>query len=242
MAFAAQLLLAEPEPAVALEQAAAFIGDEAHIGHDADRAVDREAALFPDQAERPRPAHPQRIHGCLPASRRGQRKPMGELGVFAVAHRFESRRDAAARRQPLVERQRELGAARKGRRARRKHHFERFADPDLQRELGVERELARRRAGQRIEEQPHGDERNPAERDEPQVGAQQAERQRHGGAEQQQIDRAPRRVDHRGTSTRSSSAATTCSTPRPSISAAADRITRWRNTPPASRCTSSGIT
>ena len=167
---------------------------------------------------------------------------MDERGIFAFAHRFESRRDAATGCQPVVERQRELGAARKGWRARRKHHFERLADPDLEREPGVERELARRGAGQRIEEQPQGDERDPAERDEPKVRAQQAERQCHGGAEQQQIDRAPRRVDHRGTSTRLSSAATTCSTPRPSISAAADRITRWRSTPPASRWTSSGIT
>ena len=59
-AFAAQALLAQPEPAVALEQSAALVGDRAQAGDDADRAVDGKLTLLPDQPSGPA----QRTHSA----------------------------------------------------------------------------------------------------------------------------------------------------------------------------------
>src|SRR3546814_1234851 len=99
------------------------------------------------------------------------------------------------------------------------------------RKAGVGRQGARMAAREQVEDQAGEDDADPAGRDQPQIGPQQAEQERRGGAREQQQDRAAGRVDHRGTSSRSSRAATTSSTLRPSTSAAADRMTRRRTTP-----------
>ena len=124
----------------------------------------------------------------------------------------------------------------------RQPEVEGIADPDLVRDLCVEREAARTGAQHRIEQQAEKQQRDPRRRDHPQFGSQQPKRQRHGGTQQQQIDRAAGGIDQRGTSSRSTRSAITCSTLRPSISAAGDRMTRCRSTPEARRWTSSGIT
>src|SRR3546814_8025006 len=111
------------------------------------------------------------------------------------------------------------------------------------RKARVERQRARMGARQQVEDQAGEDDADPAGRDQPQLGPHQAKQQRHRGARKQQQDRAAGRIGRvsvqRGTSSRSSSAATTSSTLRPSISAAADRMTRWRSTPAARRWTRS---
>src|SRR3546814_8663983 len=71
-ALAAQPLWPQAEPAIALEQALALLAHRAQAGDDADAAVDGEAPLFPDEAERPAPAHPQRLDQRLTAPRRGE--------------------------------------------------------------------------------------------------------------------------------------------------------------------------
>src|SRR3546814_13324887 len=90
------------------------------------------------------------------------------------------------------------------------------------RKAGVERQGARMAAREQVEDQAGEDDADPAGRDQPQIGPQQAEQERRGGAREQQQDRAAGRVDHRGTSSRSSRDAPTSSTPRPSISARAE--------------------
>src|SRR3546814_20989917 len=102
------------------------------------------------------------------------------------------------------------------------------------RKAGVERQGARMAAREQVEDQAGEDDADPAGRDQPQIGPQQAEQERRGGAREQQQDRAAGRVDHRGTSSRSTSPATTSSTPPPPASAAAERMPRGRK-PPAGR-------
>src|SRR3546814_1896629 len=73
-------------------------------------------------------------------------------------------------------------------------------------------------ARQQVEDQAGEDDADPAGRDQPQLGPHQAKQQRHRGARKQQQDRAAGRIGRvsvqRGTSSRSSSAATTSSTLR----------------------------
>src|SRR3546814_10755740 len=58
-ALAAQPLLPQAEPAIALEQALALLAHRAQAGDDADAAVHGEAPRFPAEAARPAPAHPR---------------------------------------------------------------------------------------------------------------------------------------------------------------------------------------
>src|SRR6185437_7472023 len=68
----------------------------------------------------------------------------------------------------------------------------------------------------------------------------QEQRERHAHGEDR--EGAQRRLDHRGAAVRSRISLTTRSAESPSISALADRITRWRSTGSASSFTSSGMT
>src|SRR5262249_25811654 len=80
------------------------------------------------------------------------------------------------------------------------------------------------------------------ERPRPEIRLVDDEKERHRYADGEDRERAERRLDHRGAAVRSRISLTTRSADSPSISALAERVTRWRSTGSASILISSGMT
>ena len=140
--------------------------------------------------------------------------------------------------------ERELDPARRARREPRpRRHREGLADADRARPLAGHFDAAQRRCRRATstthEREQQGEQRQPAG---PVGRRQQADDQGHRPDRGRGEDGAAGRVDQRGAPISSISRAITLSTGRPSISAAAERMTRWRSTAGASALTSSGMT
>ena len=211
----------------------------AHIGQDVDDGVQRHAPHETRQAERPAPAHPERIDMDLAAPQRpqGERRPRRAAGA-------ERNGLALARLQRAAALEHEIEPHPTHRRAAGEIEAKRdaFADRGVRRNLRRYRDRPQRCAEQRVDAKRGEDEQAIGDRQRPQARLRdhQHQRKRRAGGEDQ--DRARGRVHQRGAAVWSRMSRITRSALTPSISAPGDSARRWRSSGTASVLMSSGMT
>src|SRR6185312_7774500 len=221
---------------MALEDARALIVDGAKVREHRKGCVNRDVRLVPGEAERSGPAQPQPLEPGEAATGHvdGQQDcAASALQRYArAAFVFQGDKRRSLQRDPRVAR---AAAHRDGYRA-----VAGLADIGVPRK-GDDSGPASERAD-RIERRQKYDRERPREREIPSPGRSRGESEREGRARRRSDNRRPGRVDQRGASIVSMIAVTISSTLRPLISAAGERITRWRRSAGARAFTSSGMT
>ena len=238
-AFAEMALRLDPEHRLAVHHLRAAFAQLADIGGDQHAPANPELALLPDQAERRPPADPGIVDpdGAAPIGLQHDRGGEAVRRPLAIGGEAEGRLGRAA------DPERELGGARPAAgEAGIERDGEALADPGLVRRRRGHRRRTAADAEDHVERaagEQEGEQEQPAR---PPGRRRQRDQQRERRDRPGQQDGKAGRVDQRGASVSSIRRPITSSTGRPSISAAAERRTRWRSTGRASALTSSGMT